>query len=316
MNQHHITNKIFHSQNFSCLKNFIPTKFSHVHETKFPKCIMNIFIQAHNTKFSQIQCPQNPSQNSSNNITDYQHYQNFISHQHCPSYTMIKNKHFKNAPKPTLQHDQSYNTPNSNKNTTKWQCLTIKFSMKHETTFFQAKKPKEKLTLMSMWEYGARVLGSWRSPSSSCQSNVGSYFLPWKVRKEDPLEEEDILMQRKMGLKMGSTKNGCVAKVLKKPQGSKKILREMDEGRLRSLEKCFYFYFLFLEEMVKWRRKIKWKKVNSVNGGREGDEGGSKKRDMNGGPKFDPHIKVTAELLSQLPKKKILFFLFPFLFHS
>ena len=41
------------------------------------------------------------------------------------------------------------------------------------------------------------------------------------------------------------------------------------------------------------------------------------KRDMmNGGPKFDPHIKVTAELLSQLPKKKILFFLFPFLFHS
>ena len=29
------------------------------------------------------------------------------------------------------------------------------------------------------------------------------------------MEEEDILMQRKMGLKMGSTKNGCVAKVLK-----------------------------------------------------------------------------------------------------
>ena len=47
------------------------------------------------------------------------------------------------------------------------------------------------------------------SPSSSCQSNVGSYFLPWKVRKEDPLEEEEeyILMQRKMGLKMGLTKD-------------------------------------------------------------------------------------------------------------
>ena len=60
--------------------------------------------------------------------------------------------------------------------------------------------------------------------------------------------------------------------------------------------------------------------MNSVNGKREGDERRSKKEEkremMNGGPKFDPHIKVTAELLSQLPKKKNLFFLFPFLFHS
>ena len=65
--------------------------------------------------------------------------------------------------------------------------------------------------------------------------------------------------------------------------------------------------------MVRWGRKIKWKKkVNSVNGGREGDEGGSKKRDMNGGPKFGPHIKSSAELLSQLP----IFFSFYFLFFS
>ena len=67
------------------------------------------------------------------------------------------------------------------------------------------------------------------------------------------MEEEDILMQRKMGLKMGSTKNGCVAKVLKKPQGSKKILREMDEGRLRSLEKCIFL-----------RRNGEMKKKNQV----------------------------------------------------
>ena len=78
---------------------------------------MNIFIQAYDTKFSKCQCFQNPSQNSSNNITNYQHCQNSISHQYCPSYTMINNKHFKNALKPTLQHDQSYNTSNSNKNT-------------------------------------------------------------------------------------------------------------------------------------------------------------------------------------------------------
>ena len=126
MNQHHIPNKIFsisqisYPQIYPCTypQNFAMFMKQNLHmTTKFPTCIMNIFIQAHNTKFSQIQCPQNPSQNSSNNITDYQHYQNFISHQHCPSYTMIKNKHFKNAPKPTLQHDQSYNTSNSNKNT-------------------------------------------------------------------------------------------------------------------------------------------------------------------------------------------------------
>ena len=53
--------------------------------------------------------------------------------------------------------------------------------------------------------------------------------------------------------------------------------------------------------------------MNSVNGGREGDEGGSKKRDMNGGPKFGPHIKSLAELFSQLP---IFFFSFYFLFFS
>ena len=198
-------------------------------------------------------------------------------------------------------------------------------TMSHHQTFnetwnkiFPSKETKEKLTLMSIWEYGAWVLGSWRSPSSSCQSNVGSYFLPWKVRKKDLVEEEDILMQRKMGLKMGSTKNGCVAKVLK----NTKIKRNIEGDGWRKVEKFInVVFFFFKEEMVRWRRKIKWKKnVNSVNGKREGDERRSKKEEkremMNGGPKFDPHIKVTAELLSQLPKKKILFFLFPFLFHS
>ena len=276
MNQHHIPNfffffpqvKVSCPQNLSIPTNLsmhIPTKFCHVHKTKFTrqqtfphtswtysyKPTTQIFHNANALK---------PSQISSNNITNYQHCQNSISHQHCPSYTMIKNKNFKNAPKPTLQHDQSYNTPNSNKNTTKWQCLTIKFSMKHETTFFQAKKPKEKLTLMSMWEYGARVLGSWRSPSSSCQSNVGSYFLPWKVRKEDPLEEEDILMQRKMGLKMGSTKNGCVAKVLKKHKDLKKYWgRWMREGW--KLRKVFLFLFFI------FRRNGEMKKKNQMEEG-------------------------------------------------
>ena len=132
MNQHHIP-KFFFSISQSSHKicpypQIYPCTYPHfatfikqsLHmPTNFSTYIMNIFIQAHSTNFSQCQCSQNPSQNSSNNITNYQHCQNSISHQHCPSYTMIKNKHFKNAPKPTLQHDQSYNAPNSNNHTTK-----------------------------------------------------------------------------------------------------------------------------------------------------------------------------------------------------
>ena len=87
---------------------------------------------------------------------------------------------------------------------------------------------------------------------------------------------------------MGFTKNGCGMKMLK-TQRSKEILIEMDEGRLRSLEKC-----LLWEEMVRCRRKIKGKKrVNSVNGGREVDKRWSKKEKGRnkevGGQNFSPH---------------------------
>ena len=164
---------------------------------------MNIFIHAYNTNFSQCPCPQNPSQNSSNNITNYQHCQNSISHQHCPNYAMTKKTTLPKCSKAKITtwsiiqclKFQQYQT-------IKWQCLTIKLSMKHETTFCQTKEPKKKLTLTSMWEYGAWVLGSWRSPSSF-HSNDGCYFLPREVRKNGPLEEDDILMQRKDGFENG-----------------------------------------------------------------------------------------------------------------
>ena len=256
---------------------------------------MNKFIQACNKNFSQCQYPQNPSQNSSNNITNYQNYQNSISHQHCP--------------KPTIQHEQLYKAPiptRSHNNMT----------MSHHQTFneiwnniFPNKETKEKLTLMSMWEYGAWVLGSWRSPSSSFQSNVGSYFLPWKVRKEDPLEEEDMLVQRKDGFENGFHQKWVWQKC-SRTQGSKEILREMSEGSLRSLEK-----FFFWEEMVWWRRKIKVKmRVNSVNGRRK-DEGGreSKKRRRERRGKWGakirpPHLNSASCLVNyHTKKKKILF---------
>ena len=136
--------------------------------------------------------------------------QNSISHQHCPNYTMTKKKkkgkiqHFKNAPKPTLQHDQSYNAPNSNKITQQNDNVSpsnFQWSMKQH--FSKQKKTKEKLTLISIWEYGAWVLGSWRIPSSSFHSNDGWYFLPWEVRKEGPFEESDILKQWKDGFESG-----------------------------------------------------------------------------------------------------------------
>ena len=117
---------------------------------------------------------------------------------------------------------------------------------------FPSKETKEKLTLVSTWQYGAWVLVSWRSSSSSFQSNVGSYFLPWKVRKEDPLEE-DIFYAKKNGFENGFHQKWVWWKC-SKTQGSKEILREMDEGRLRSLEKCFFFL----------KRNCEMKKKNQV----------------------------------------------------
>ena len=165
---------------------------------------MNLFSQAYTTNFSWLQCPLNSSQSSSNNITNYQHCQNFMIHQHCPSYTMTK----KNNTSRMLQSEHFQNMIN--------QTMPPKFqnnqmTISHHETFnktynniFPSKETKEKLTLVSTWQYGAWVLGSWRSPSSSCHSNVGSYLLSWEARNENPLKEEAILMKRKwVSQKMG-----------------------------------------------------------------------------------------------------------------
>ena len=142
--------------------------------------------------------------------------------------------------------------------TIKWQCLTIKLSMKHEATFCQTKKPKEKLTLMSMWEFGAWVLGSWRSPSSSLHSNDGWYFLPWEVRKEGLLEEDDILMQEKMGLKMGFYQKCVCSRSAQKHKDLKKKIKGDEWRKVEKFRKVFFIFFG--EEMVRWRRKVKWRR--------------------------------------------------------
>ena len=180
----------------------IPTKFCHVHKTKFTH-INKLFPHTPwtpsykpNTKFSQCQYSQNPNQNSSNNITNHLHCQNFKSHQHSPNCTMKK--------KNTSRMLQSQHFQNMINHTMPPKFQNNQITISHHKTFnetcnniFPSKETKAKLTLVSTWQYGAWVLRSWRSPSSSCHSNVGSYFLPWEARKEDTLDEEAILMQRK-----------------------------------------------------------------------------------------------------------------------
>ena len=46
-----------------------------------------------------------------------------------------------------------------------------------------------------------------------------------------------------MGLKMGFYQKWVCSRSAQKHKDLKKKLREMSEGRLRSLEKCFFFFF-------------------------------------------------------------------------
>ena len=122
---------------------------------------------------------------------------------------------------------------------------------------FPSKETKEKLTLVSTWQYGAWVLGSWRRPSSSCHSNDGSYFLPWEARKEGPLEEKAILMQRKWVLENGFHQKW----VWDENAQNMKIQRNIDRDRWWRVEKFRKVFFV--------RRNDEMKKKNQ---GEEGDE--------------------------------------------
>ena len=104
-----------------------------------------------------------------------------------------------------------------------------KMTMSHHQTFNEArnnifpnKETKEKFTLMSIWEYGACVLGSWRSPPHHSIQNDGWYFLPWEVRKEGPLEESDILMQWKDGFENGFHQKWVCSKSIQEHKDLKK----------------------------------------------------------------------------------------------
>ena len=113
----------------------------------------------------------------------------------------------------------------------------MKLSMKYATTFFpsnETKKKKKKTNLgvyMTIWSMGPRVL---KKSIIIMPIKCWIIFLTMKSKKRRSLGGRSHLDAKKMGF----TKNGCVMKMIK-TQAIKEILIEMDEGRIRSLEKCF-----------------------------------------------------------------------------
>ena len=135
---------------------------------------------------------------------------------------------------------------------------------------------------MTIWSMGPRVL---KKLILIMPIKYGIIFLTMKSKKRGSFGGRSHLDAKE---KWVSPKMGVWWKC-SKTQGSKEILMEIDEGKLKSLEKCFLW-----EEMVKWRRKIKGKKkMNSVNRGRKVDEDEAKKekreKQRSKGPKFQPH---------------------------
>ena len=141
----------------------------------------------------------------------------------------------KNTPKPRLLHDQPYDVQNFNKSKQQQNdnVSTSNSQWNMNSTNFPTKKQKNKLTLKSMLEWGAWVLGSWSSPSSSFHSRDGWYFFPWKVRKEGLLEDGDIINAKKKEVWKWVSQNGYEAKMAK----NTRIWKDIEEDQWRKVEK-------------------------------------------------------------------------------
>ena len=143
-----------------------------------------------------------------------------------------------------------------------------------------------------------------------------------KKEKRIHWKKKTCWYKEKMGLKMGFTKNWCGKSAQKHKDLRKYWRRWVNEGW-----EAWKFIF-FGEEMVRWRRKIKWrKKMNSVNGGRkvmkEEAKREKEKRDKtNRGPKFSPHTfswvakSTQSNWVDLVNTKKKIHFHFHFLFFS
>ena len=152
-------------------------------------------------------------------------------------YIKKKKIHYKNATKPTFPNITNPTMPpkfqnNQMTNISPW---NFQWNMQQ---YFSKQRNQRKTHLgvyMTIWSMGPRVL---KKSIIIMPLKCWIIFLTWDARKEDPLEGEAILMQRKWIFENGFHQNGCGTKMLK-TQRSKEILMEMDEGELRNLEKCF-----------------------------------------------------------------------------
>ena len=242
----------------------IPTKFCHVHkiytcQQNFPHASWIYSTKPTQKKFHNFNAPK--IQAKIHSITS--HIANITKIPWATNIVQDCTMSIQNVPRAKIITWSIIQCPKFQKEhtTTKWQCLNIKLSMKHEQKKISQKKN-------SPWSPCGNVEHGFRGLEGgplhhSFQVMDGIFFSPWKVRKEGPLEDDAIVVQREGKFGNGFHKMGMKQK-WPRTERSKKILR-MSEGKWRSLGKCF-----FREEMVSWRRKFKWKKeVNSDNGGRK-----------------------------------------------
>ena len=145
---------------------------------------------------------------------------NFMSHQHCPSFIMPNNSTIQKCPKAKITTQEfptkSYNVQNFNKKKQRQNdnVSTPSSQQNMKPTNLPTKKWKNELTLKSILECGAWVLGSWRRPSSLSHSRDGWYFVPLIVRKCGPLEDA-IDNAKRIEVWRWVSKNGFVAKMVK-----------------------------------------------------------------------------------------------------
>ena len=187
---------------------------------------MNIFIQAYNTNFSQCQYSQNPNQNSSNNIIQATNIAQIAP-----------------WPKITLQECSktnitTYNVPNCNNKMTISHHWNFQWNMKQHF-------PKLRNQWKSHLDVYMRILsmGLWvlKKPLLIMPIKCWIIFLTMKSKKRGPIGRRSHVDAEKNGFKKWVSPKMGVWQKCSKTQGSKEILREMDEGSLRSLEKCFFF---------------------------------------------------------------------------
>ena len=198
---------------------------------------MNVFIQTHTNKFFKISMPPKSKPKFIQQHHKLPTLAKFMSHQHCPSYTMTK----KYNDSKMLQ-SQDYNMVNHampqistrphNNTMTMSQHQTLNGTWKQH--FSQKKKKKTHLEVHV--EHGSWGLEG-APPHHPIQVMDDISF--HESKKIGPIRGGWHFMQKKRGVWKWFHKNGYEKK-WPKTQGSEKILREMSEGRLQSLGKWFF----------------------------------------------------------------------------